>query len=95
MRSYDREVRSKAQVQLSYTEEATEKNGAQKGTGHCETGRTLGMGEGLEGVERKKMFLSLSLKKSHSLGLKGRPLVYMTFLCILYVISVVKVFLFS
>lgn len=54
VRSYDREVRSKAQVQLSYTEEATEKNRAQKGAGHCETGRTPGMGEGLEGEERKK-----------------------------------------
>lgn len=48
------------------------------------------------GGKERDLFLALSLKKSHSLGLKGRPLVYMTFQCILSVISVVKgLFLFQ
>lgn len=47
------------------------------------------------GGEERNLFLSLSLKKSHFLGLKVRPLVYMTSKCVLYDISVVKgLFLF-
>lgn len=58
--------------------------------------KNLRDGRGLRsGGEERNLFLSLSLKKSHSLGLKGRPLAYMAFQCILYVISVVKgLFLF-
>lgn len=53
--------------------------------------KNLRDGKGLgSGGEEGNLFLALSLKKSHSLGLKGRPLVYMTFQCILSVISVVK-----
>lgn len=54
------------------------------------------MEDDLEVEAMRNLFLALSLKKSNSLGLKGRLLVYMTFQCIPSVISVVKgLFLFQ